>query len=185
MKPIGKMTLGELAAFICSHLKRNGIEVVLSGGACVSIYTTNRYESYDLDFIENLLISRKKLKDVLSEIGFKEHMRYFKHEKTQFFIEFPPGPLSVGDEPVKNVIELEFSTGRLNLISVTDCVKDRLAGYYYWNDQQSLEQAMLVAETNDIDIKEIERWSKQEGKNKEFNGIKQKLVKAKHKKKNF
>ena len=63
MKPVSGMTIGELAAFVCSHLKKKGIEVVLSGGACVSIYTMNRYTSDDLDFIENVSTSRKKLKD--------------------------------------------------------------------------------------------------------------------------
>ena len=37
MKPIGKMTIGELAALIYGYLKEHGIEVVLSGGACVTI----------------------------------------------------------------------------------------------------------------------------------------------------
>ena len=27
----------------------------------------------------------------------------------------------------------------------TDSVKDRLAAYYHWNDQQALEQAIMVA----------------------------------------
>ncbi len=61
------MSIGELAAFVCTHLKDNGIDVVLSGGACVSIYTKNRYQSYDLDFIENVSASRKKIKEVLRE----------------------------------------------------------------------------------------------------------------------
>ena len=31
------------------------------------------------------------------------------------------------------------------MISVTDSVKDRLAAFYHWKDQQSLEQAVLIA----------------------------------------
>ncbi len=50
-------------------------------------------------------------------------------EKGIDFVEFPPGPLAVGVEPVKQVNELKFSTGMLRIISPTDCVKDRLAGY--------------------------------------------------------
>ena len=111
------MTIGELAAFVCTYLKENGIDVVLSGGACVSIYTKNKYQSYDLDFIENILTSRKKIKEVLQRIGFIEEHRYFKHPDTKIFLEFPPGPLSIGDEPVRGTIEKEFSTGLLRLIS--------------------------------------------------------------------
>ena len=61
-KPIKDMSRGELAAFIASYLQSHGIEVVLSGGSCVSIYTENKYVSLDLDFIEVTLVSRRKLK---------------------------------------------------------------------------------------------------------------------------
>ena len=40
MKPISEMSVGELAAFIYSYLKEHGIEVVLSGGACVTNYSS-------------------------------------------------------------------------------------------------------------------------------------------------
>jgi hypothetical protein len=60
VKEIQAMTMGELAAFVCSHLQRNGIHVVLSGGGCVSIYSEGRYVSYDLDFVENISSGRRK-----------------------------------------------------------------------------------------------------------------------------
>ena len=175
MKPVGEMTIGELAAFVCTHLKNNGINVVLSGGACVSLFTENEYQSFDLDFIENVVTSRKKIREVLQKIGFIEEHRYYKHPDTKFFLEFPPGPLSIGDEPVREIIEKEFSTGVLKLLSPTDCVKDRLAAYYHWNDRQSLQQAILVAQTCDIDLDEIERWSIKEGKSREFADIRGRL----------
>ncbi|MFZ5453503.1 MAG: hypothetical protein ACOZF2_16715 [Thermodesulfobacteriota bacterium] len=75
------------------------------------------------------------------------------------FLEFPPGPPSVGKEPIKEVEVLRFSTGELRIISPTDCVKDRLAAYYHWGDRQSLEQAVLVAKDNQVDLDELERWS--------------------------
>lgn len=43
MKPVKEMSLGELAAYVCTHLQKYGIHCVLSGGVCVSIYTENRY----------------------------------------------------------------------------------------------------------------------------------------------
>ena len=178
MKPLGEMSIGELAAFVCTHLMDNGIEVVLSGGACVSIYTKNRYQSYDLDFIENVSARRKKIKEVLQKIGFIEEHRYFKNPETEFFLEFPPGPLSIGDEPVRETVEKEFSTGLLRLISPTDCIKDRLAAYYHWNDRQSLDQAILVALECEIDLEEIERWSMKEGRSNEFADIRARLMKT-------
>lgn len=104
-----------------------------------------------------------------------EEGRYFKHKDSPFIIEFPPGPLSVGGEPVKEIVDLKFATGILKAISPTDCVKDRLAAYYYWGDQQCLAQAILVASANKVNLKEIERWSKAGGKADEFIKIKNKL----------
>ncbi len=156
------MTTGELAAWVASHLRSRGIDVVLSGGAVVAIYSAGRYVSMDLDFIEESLGTRKKLREVLGEIGWMERNRYFLHADTNYFLEFPSGPLSVGDEPVSRISQLEFPTGLLRLLSPTDCVKDRLAAFYHWKDQQSLEQAVLVASTNAIDLDEVERWSRKE-----------------------
>ena len=176
MKQIQNMKLGELAAYICSELLSNGIRCVLSGGACVAIYSKNKFMSYDLDFIDNAFTPRKKIKEVLGKIGFYEENRYFKHKKTEYFIEFPSGPLSVGSEPVKEICELEFSTGKLLIISATDCVKDRLAAYFYWDDLQSLEQAILVSQMNFIDFKEIQRWVKAEKQETKFYDVRKKLI---------
>ena len=83
----------------------------------------------------------------------------------------------MGDEQVKQIDEIEVLTGILRLISPTDCVKDRLAWFYYDNDTECLEQAVLVAEANDVDIAEIERWSKVEGKSDKFEQIRKRLTK--------
>lgn len=176
MKSIREMSIGELAAYISSHLKRNGIDVVLSGGSCVSIYTENKYASLDLDFIEYGSVGIRKLKKVLGIIGFfYGKNRYFQSSETDIFLEFPPGPLSVGKEPIKEIITLNFATGELRIISPTDCVKDRLSAYYHWGDQQSLEQAVLVAKDNEVDLDELERWSTFEGNLSVFQEIKKRL----------
>jgi len=168
MTTVRDMDVGELAAFVCSHLDRYGIRVALSGGAVVSIYASGNYVSKDLDFIDLLHTTRQKLKTVLKEIGFEEHKRYFVSKETDFFIEFPSGPLAVGNEPVKKLAELQFETGKLRLLSPTDCVKDRLSAFYHWGDRQSLQQAVWVAQTREIDWHEVERWSDQEGKPEKF-----------------
>jgi len=177
MKSIKIMTNAELAAFIESHLLDRGIDVVLSGGACVSIYSNGKYISMDLDLINIYLERRSKIRKAMQEIGFSEEGRHFIHSGTDFFVEFPAGPLSVGEEPVKKVDEHKLATGILRIISPTDCVKDRLASYYHWNDAQSLEQAILVAQAQKIDIKEIERWSKVERKLAGFKHFKDRLLK--------
>ena len=177
MKKINKMDMKELAAYVATHLRRSGIDIVLTGGACVSIYSQNIYVSNDLDFIVQNFIKRSEMIESLAQIGFFEENRYFKHIDTPIIIEFPPGPLSIGSEPITNIITIHTDCGDLRIISPTESVKDRLAAFYFWNDLQCLEQALLIAQSNKIDMKEIKRWSKKEGEEKEFKIFLEKLGK--------
>lgn len=163
MKPIAEMSIGELAAFVCSHLQKHGIEVVLTGGGCVEIYSSGKYFSFDLDFIENVPAGGRKLGKVLGEIQFTRKNRYYVHPETEYFLEFPVGPLSVGSEQPFEISVLKYDTGELRALSPTDCVKDRLAAYYHWKDTESLEQALLVSVSSEVNFSEIERWSHSEG----------------------
>ena len=176
MKKIRNMTLAELAAYVQTHLRADGIEVVLSGGATVSFYSGNKYVSKDVDLINVRFAKRSKVRETMEKMGFQEKGRYFSHPDSKFFVEFPDGPLSVGEEPVKEINEIELSTGMLRIISPTDCVKDRLCAFYFWNDQQGLAQAVLVTKRQTVDLNEIERWSKVEGKAREFEVFKSKLA---------
>jgi hypothetical protein len=176
MKPISKMTRTELAGFISLAFEKQGIDIVLSGGSCVSIYSKDKYVSMDLDFVNTGFTKRTRIKNVMNTLGFREHNRYFRHADTQLIVEFPPGPLGVGEEPVKEIKEIRTETGKLRIISPTDCVKDRLAWYYYDNDIECLKQAILVAKHQKIDLEEIERWSKVENNFKLFKEIRKKLV---------
>ena len=76
---------------------------------------------------------------------------------------------------MRSIVERKESTGVLRMLSPTECVKDRLAGYYHWDDRQCLVQAVLVAQANQIDIEEVARWSKGEGKQALFKQIKHQL----------
>ena len=167
MKRIKNMSQVELAAYVQDALQVEGIPVVLSGGSAVSFYSSNKYVSKDLDLINAGFARRSKIKSVMEKLDFTEKGRYFIHPETTFFIEFPDGPLSVGEEPVKEISEFELSTGTLRVLSPTDCVKDRLCAFYFWNDLQGLEQAILVTKSQHVNLKEIRRWSRVEGKEKE------------------
>ena len=175
MKQIKNMRQVELAAYVQDSLEEEGIRVVLSGGSAVSFYSIDKYVSKDLDLINTHFAKRSKIKSVMEKLGFQEQGRYFVNSETQFFVEFPDGPLSVGDEPVKEISEFELATGTLRVVSATDCVKDRLCAFYFWNDQQGLAQAVLVAKSQNVDLKEIKRWSKAENKEREYEIFKSKL----------
>lgn len=175
MIPISEMTQGELAAYIDSHLIEKGINVVLSGGACVAIYSDYKYVSKDLDFVARFFIDHSQIELVMKELGFDPKGRYYHHHQTPYFVEFISGPPSVGQDPIEDIHELKMATGVVRIISPTDSVKDRLAAYYHWQDLQSLEQAILVASSNLVDLESIETWSKREGKSSEFKEFKQRL----------
>jgi hypothetical protein len=175
MKQIKNMSQAELAAYIQDLLQAEGIKVVLSGGSAASFYSSNKYVSKDLDLINTHFAKRSRIKSVMEKMGFQEQGRYFVNLETKFFVEFPDGPLSVGEEPVKEVCQFELATGILRIVSATDCVKDRLCAFYFWNDQQGLAQALLVAKSQNVDLKEIKKWSKAEGKEKEYEIFKNKL----------
>lgn len=171
MKPVRDMTQAELGAYVQSHLGAKGIDVVLSGGAVVAIYTSGKYVSPDLDLVNRYSAKRSAIKSAMEELGFQEVGRHFEHPDSEFFVEFPPGPLSLGEEYINQIEEIEKETGILRIISPTDCVKDRLAWYYYYGDRQCLSQAILVSNENRIDIDEIRNWSEREGKLEEFEKI--------------
>ncbi len=179
MKSISQMDRAALGAFVQEHLRIREIDMVLSGGACVSIYSNGKYVSMDLDMIHTSLLAPKRslIRESMNELGFIEEGRYFKHEETDIFVEFPKGPPAVGEEPVKEIIDRQEATGILRIISPTDCVKDRLTWFYHDNDLQCLEQAVLVSQENTIYLDEIERWSTGEGKKDLFKQIRKRLEK--------
>ena len=98
------MSVGELAAFVCTHLKDNGIEVVLSGGACVFPFTPRTDTSHMIwTSLKTDRPGRKKIQGSASEnrILPLRSIDTSRIRKRSFSSEFPPGPLSIGDEPVK------------------------------------------------------------------------------------
>ncbi len=166
------MTIEELCAQVSNHLHKEDIPVVLVGGACVTIYSGNEYQTRDLDFVQRYDAKRKDLTTSLAKIGFTEKNRFFEHPDTDYFLEFPSGPISVGGQAIHDFSEVDTEFGKLILLTVTDICKDRLAAFYYWQDKQSLQQAINIASDNDVNINDIEEWSSKEGMSDKFEQFK-------------
>ncbi len=178
MKITKSTTLKDLAALVSDALSKAGLNAVLSGGSVVSIYTENEYQSRDLDFVSYETI--KDIEPAMATIGFKKtEGRHFKHPDTDFYVEFPPAPLALGNQPVREWEKMRTKRGVIHLLSPTQCVMDRLAGYYAWKDRQNLEQAILVAKRHPVHLKEIETWSEAEGASEEFQIFLKRLKQAK------
>lgn len=160
-------SLEEIGALVCDSLSKAGIEVVLTGGAVVSIYSANEFMSYDLDFI--VLGIGKKVDAVMISLGFtKNSGRHFVHPLSKFYVEFPGGTLNIGESLETEIVERKSNYGTLKLLSPTDCVKDRLAAFYHWNDPQGLEQAIAVAKKHPVSIHKVKQWSLAEGAKDKF-----------------
>jgi hypothetical protein len=142
----------------------------LTGGACAQIYSNDNYVTGDLDFVcDYLLIENEKIiDDVMTKLGFIKKGRMFFCDSIEYTVEFPPGPVGAGEEYITKFNILKLKTGNLALLSPTDSVKDRLVGYLYADDLSSLEQALLVCQMNDVDMDNIIKWSKSEGRPEKF-----------------
>ncbi len=161
------ISLEDLAGYLSEELRKDGIDLVLVGGACVTIYSKNRYQSYDLDFItyEDL----NKVKKSLNKYGFEYQSKYFTRKDCPWIIEFASPPVAVGNEPIHHFSNIKTKMGTIKMLRPIDCIKDRLAGFYHWDDRQGLEQALEVcSEIREIDLAELEHWSKNEGFSEKF-----------------
>ncbi|WP_035613756.1 hypothetical protein [Haloferula sp. BvORR071] len=161
----------ELWKYVAWHLEGAGISSVLVGGAVVAIYTEGLYQSGDLDMVPDDL-QRKRLEAVLGEIGFvPSKSRYFRHpECRHLYLEFPKGPVEIGDEFPIEPAEMEVDGRRLKILSPTDCVKDRLASFIYWGSRDTFDQAVLVCRSQGaaVNLKAVRQWCEAEGKREVF-----------------
>lgn len=160
-------TLTEVAAIVSAALQGAGIAATLSGGAAVSIYTDNEYQSKDLDFVTAAVVD--ELSPVLESLGFihtgTPRYSQFAHPLVEWFVEFPATPISFGHLHVvhEDCAILELEAGTLRIITPTQSVMDRLAAAVAWNDAQSREQAVLVAAHQSIDWDALRDWFANEG----------------------
>ncbi len=162
------MTVDELAALVSQALDAAGITATLSGGGAVSIYTHNEYQSADLDFVT--AASHKELQSVIEPLGFaaSRNPRQFEHPNTHWLIEFPPSPLGFGELVVdaRHVPVLQTAHGPLRIITPTLSILDRLAAFWYHNDNQCWDQAVMVARHQVVNWDAIYKWARNEGKNR-------------------
>lgn len=152
----------DTASIVYEILKSKGIEVILTGGSCMEIYTNSNYSSYDLDFIANPSIKSEQVKNAMIEAGFEKKDRYFKHPDNDYYVEFPTGPVSLGHEEPKEHNELKTHVGTLKLLTPTNCIKDRLCAYLYHGGEECFSQAIAVAHKNEIDKENLLKWAAKE-----------------------
>ena len=161
-------TEADLWVYVAVGLAESGIESVLVGGAVVSIYTSGAYQSGDLDFIVSSLFS-DRLPKAMESIGFEKKGRHYSHpECKHLFVEFPPGPLAIGDDTGIQPEEKMFEGRVLKILSPTDCIRDRLVSYIHFKSRDALDQAVLVARSQPFDLSKIKEWCRLENASEVF-----------------
>ena len=162
----GDSTLAEVCFRVSEALGSRGISCVLTGGSAASLYAPQTYMSRDADFI---LAADDALDDVakaVATLGFQRDgkSRIFAHPNSPFTLDFPKGPLAVGGDYVHETHTLERDGMRLRILTPYDCVRDRLAHFYFWNDYTALDAAVGVAgrRAHEIDADALRAWTERE-----------------------
>jgi hypothetical protein len=169
-----RSTIQTVAAQVSQALTNAGITAVLTGGGAVSVYSANKYQSHDIDFVT--AASRRELSSVMAGLGFVQGAgRHFEHPRTKLVIEFVAWPVTVGDEVVRKWASVRTTAGTLQILTPSQCIKDRLAAFYHWRDSQSLEQALLVAKSNRVSMTDLARWSRAEGHADDYEEFRRRL----------
>lgn len=156
------LAVAELAAIVSEALNSAGIEAVLGGGSVATIYADDQWESKDLDFIV-ARVDRKRIVEVLKKCSFQEESAgWFSHADHTHYVNTSSWPIVIGEEQVDHWATLTTDVGELQILTPTQCVMDRLTGFYHAHDRQSLDRAVAVCMKQHVDLKEIERWSEHE-----------------------
>jgi len=165
----------KIAALLSDALKLKNMTVVLVGGSAVEFYTFSEYTTKDIDMILRGE-DRDDLFEIMTFLEFEKRsgMRHFIHERLDFPIEFPPGPLQVASRFIEKVAEVKIDRHMLKVIKIEDLILDRICAAVEWKDKNSFRQAELLILKNKhhINWKYLEDFSKKEGYLKEFKQLK-------------
>jgi len=182
VKLTARSGLGAVATVVGDALRREGIRAVLTGGACANLYTGGRHQSVDADFIVGSPASRSAVDLAMEKIGFVREGDRYVHAQARFYVEFPRGPLAIGNDYRIRPVEWETEYGRTLILSATDSCRDRLAAFYHWGDRQSLRVAVRIAIAHRVSLAKIRRWSIQEGARGGFEQFANELKRARARK---
>ena len=158
-----RSSLADVAVAVGDALRRAGIRGVLTGGACASLYSAGAFHSVDVDIVLEGTPTVEAVDAALSPLGFKRRRDRYVHSTVPFFVEFPRGPLGIGEDFKIRPVWRARRGARALALSATDACRDRLAAFYHWNDRQSLGVAVAIARRHRVQLLKIREWSRREG----------------------
>jgi len=156
-------SLVDVAFAVCTALDRAGTTAVLTGGSAATYYAPDAYQSADLDFVITFTASSEGERALLA-LGYSRRDDFYEHLTSPFPLEFPPGPLMVGDDVITRWNTEQRDGALLHVLSPTDCCRDRLAAFLFWNDFSGLEQTLCVcrSQPDRVDLDSVRAWCQRE-----------------------
>lgn len=136
---------------------------VLTGGGAATFYAPHAYQSDDLDFVVTMRGDGNGAR-ALQALGYEETRGFYRHSSSSFPVEFPKGPLMIGDDYIETWTTHHRGDEVLHVLTPTDCCRDRLAAFLFWDDFSGLNQALAVAHAQRelLSLQEISAWCKRE-----------------------
>jgi hypothetical protein len=158
-------TLREVAFVVCTELDRSGVTAVLTGGSAAAVYAPGVCQSPGLDFVAQALAAGARGAQALESLGYRFEKTTYRHPENPLTLNFPASQLAVGGNLVRTWATLHESSFLLHILSPTDCCRDRLTGFLFWQDRGSLIQAAAVAgaQHDRVDLESVRRWCAREG----------------------
>jgi hypothetical protein len=170
----GAASINRVFRLCSSRNRETGLHGALTLSVCLLLFI------HCMEWWNIGMMGRKKTgnlqRDQLCEWGTARNVEKGKSLSVEFIKSVLLFILGVCEEPVHQVDKIATSTGVMRIISPTDCVNDRLAWHCHGNDTECLEQVVLAAQDNDIDMEEVKRWSFAEGKGPLFERIKHRFA---------
>ncbi len=157
-------TLRDVAFAVGTALDRAGAHAVLCGGSAATFYAPDVYQSEDLDFVLTFgSDDAAAARSALESLGYRLRNAMFFHDTSHFTVEFPRGPLQIGNDVVSDIETLRRGDESLHIIRPTAVVEDRLLKYAAWDDFSALRAAVGVALEAPIDLDAVRAFMQREG----------------------
>jgi hypothetical protein len=158
-----RSSLADVAVAVGDALRRAGIRAILTGGACANLYSGGACQSLDADFVLAGPCTTEYLDRALAMLGFERQRDRYVHRLLPFFVEFPRGPLAIGEDFRIRPVWRSRRAAKTLALSATDACRDWLAAFYHWNDRQSLAAAVAIAVRSRVALGKVRDWSRSEG----------------------
>lgn len=162
--------LRRVAFKVCTRLAEAGARAILTGGSAATIYAPEVYQSRDTDFVIYALRSASEFWDAVQSMGFKRKGTTYAHELVPITLDFVDEEIRVGAELIERYETVEEGGLQLHLLTPTDCVRDRLASFYWFSDRTALVAACGVTRAcaDRVSLEEIREWSEREAEKEKF-----------------